>query len=232
MEDNESKFCLLCLQNFSYSFRRHHCRVCGILCCDSCSSKRLTIKVDENIPPSNSTSPRATASNPKKKEKDGDSKPERVCDSCFNRLCFDSFSRHQEVMRAKKDQERRTEEERRERELTVTSAGEGRNSPMSISTSLFGWSSARSESSPQTPSKPSTKADQTKLVLNEAAAALEERGQRLKQTLDNSEQMKEVSHLFSLQPPGWFELMSMPFILGCVSISFDGEAPTGATKKE
>lgn len=69
VKDNTSDNCYLCLEEFRFLVNpRHHCRACGLLCCDSCSSKRL------RLTPDNSKSA--------KQEK------ERVCDSCFNRLMF------------------------------------------------------------------------------------------------------------------------------------------------
>uniref|UniRef100_A0A914XC75 Uncharacterized protein n=1 Tax=Plectus sambesii TaxID=2011161 RepID=A0A914XC75_9BILA len=41
--DNEKEQCMLCPKNFTLLVRRHHCRKCGILVCQSCSSRRLTL---------------------------------------------------------------------------------------------------------------------------------------------------------------------------------------------
>lgn len=223
MEDNASAFCLLCVQNFTYSNRRHHCRVCGVLCCDSCSSKRLKIHVDESMPQSATTSPKAPSSSATgKKTLNGI----RVCDSCFNRLCADSFNRHLDIMRTKKELERRLEEERREREMTVTSSLDGKSSPMNTASTLFGWST-----SPHSPSKSLNKDDKTKIIhsVNEAALALEERGQRLNQTLERSEQMNDVSETFcGLRICSYLRVL----FLGCISISFNGQASIGKAKKD
>ncbi len=61
-DDKESSHCILCIAPFTMYNRRHHCRHCGILCCDACSTKRLT-------QPGSS-----------------DAALVRVCDSCFNQL--------------------------------------------------------------------------------------------------------------------------------------------------
>ena len=50
------------------SQRKHHCRACGVLVCDSCSSKKLQL----DLLSSSSAGQR------------------RVCDGCFNRLIFSS----------------------------------------------------------------------------------------------------------------------------------------------
>ena len=57
IDDKEVKQCINCQLNFSVSRRRHHCRSCGGVLCDDCSSKRLQLP----------SSP----------------KPVRVCDACF-----------------------------------------------------------------------------------------------------------------------------------------------------
>jgi hypothetical protein len=41
VDDSASQVCLLCVERFTMSNRRHHCRACGALVCDQCSSKRL-----------------------------------------------------------------------------------------------------------------------------------------------------------------------------------------------
>ena len=40
-KNNTSIICQLCSDAFSLTNRRHHCRACGVLCCDRCSTKRL-----------------------------------------------------------------------------------------------------------------------------------------------------------------------------------------------
>jgi len=60
--DGNSPHCLLCVDKFTFSSRRHHCRECGILCCGACSSKKLSQQEGDKLV------------------------PQRVCDSCFNVL--------------------------------------------------------------------------------------------------------------------------------------------------
>ena len=69
---------MLCVSKFGY-FGRHHCRSCGILCCQLCSSKRLSL-----VFPS--------------EKKTG----ERLCDGCFNRLTAEAEARMFAVAKASK----------------------------------------------------------------------------------------------------------------------------------
>jgi ankyrin repeat protein len=74
--DNSSATCLMCTEStFSIMIRRHHCRLCGILCCHNCSIKRCTGKDGETL---------------------------RCCDSCFNRILHDYASRQTEIARSEK----------------------------------------------------------------------------------------------------------------------------------
>ena len=42
-QDNESDFCVACNEKFSLFIRRHHCRACGRLLCNDCSSNWMLI---------------------------------------------------------------------------------------------------------------------------------------------------------------------------------------------
>ena len=42
--DEESSGCMWCDRGFTNFRRRHHCRACGLLVCDDCSTHRLPIK--------------------------------------------------------------------------------------------------------------------------------------------------------------------------------------------
>lgn len=117
--DNSANHCLLCLDLFTFSNRRHHCRACGVLCCDLCSEKRLNFKPS---PPQTSKE----VSSKKSKAKDGD---ERVCDGCYNRIVSDCFQYTQALFRAKRDKARREEAEKKEQEennkASLTSGKQG-----------------------------------------------------------------------------------------------------------
>ena len=96
--DNSSDHCMLCVDKFSYSNRRHHCRACGILCCAPCSSKRMPLKPPKAKPSANKPPP------------PGD----RVCDGCCNHLVYLTIQRNAVVAKAKKEaalQEKKEQEE-------------------------------------------------------------------------------------------------------------------------
>ncbi|XP_065653572.1 RUN and FYVE domain-containing protein 2-like [Hydra vulgaris] len=59
-EDKDANECQLCIQQFSLSKRKHHCRNCGGIFCHSCSDNTLALK--------------------------SSAKPVRVCDTCYEAL--------------------------------------------------------------------------------------------------------------------------------------------------
>lgn len=59
-EDSDVISCNLCRKEFSLIVRKHHCRNCGQIFCNECSSKMAPITSNK--------------------------KPVRVCDSCYNEL--------------------------------------------------------------------------------------------------------------------------------------------------
>jgi hypothetical protein len=61
MDDDESEQCVRCQREFSLFLRRHHCRRCGVLCCDGCSSRRALFPGAQRVY----------------------SEPVRVCDECY-----------------------------------------------------------------------------------------------------------------------------------------------------
>jgi FYVE zinc finger len=54
MSDSESDSCLECKSSFNLLLRRHHCRRCGGLFCDNCTSKRILIPDALFVVPPNS----------------------------------------------------------------------------------------------------------------------------------------------------------------------------------
>lgn len=60
VQDKEDKCCSVCFKDFSFFFRRHHCRKCGsLVCSDHSLKKQLLVHIDKNS-------------------------PIRVCDTCFS----------------------------------------------------------------------------------------------------------------------------------------------------
>jgi len=59
--DGKHKNCQLCIADFNFQTRKHHCRACGALSCGACTEKKMLLSK-------------------------GAKKTERVCDGCFNRL--------------------------------------------------------------------------------------------------------------------------------------------------
>lgn len=91
-KDEASNICQLCSDGFSLTNRRHHCRACGVLCCDKCSSKRMHLtaaKAEAAVLATSGSfsSPSGSGSGKEKKKDDG---TERVCDGCFNRLLHEA----------------------------------------------------------------------------------------------------------------------------------------------
>lgn len=41
--DSEASSCFLCHQRFSLLYRRHHCRLCGRICCANCSPEKIAV---------------------------------------------------------------------------------------------------------------------------------------------------------------------------------------------
>eukprot|EP00092_Neocalanus_flemingeri_P066710 GFUD01081306.1.p1 GENE.GFUD01081306.1~~GFUD01081306.1.p1 ORF type:complete len:264 (+),score=92.60 GFUD01081306.1:106-897(+) len=64
--DSEANTCMHCKKvQFTLVNRRHHCRKCGVVCCNTCSSKRFLLPAQS-------------------------SKPLRVCMSCYDELAMQS----------------------------------------------------------------------------------------------------------------------------------------------
>lgn len=63
MDDSESEVCMCCQISFSIANRRHHCRVCGSLVCESCSPERPCPKSMIHNQPTSASTLRNVASN-------------------------------------------------------------------------------------------------------------------------------------------------------------------------
>jgi ankyrin repeat protein len=79
-KDGKSPNCRLCAEDFGLKNRRHHCRACGSLVCEYCSSKRLQLSV---ISDDKTQSSRDSMN-------DSTDKRDRICDGCYIRLSFEA----------------------------------------------------------------------------------------------------------------------------------------------
>ncbi|KAI9333746.1 FYVE zinc finger-domain-containing protein [Pilaira anomala] len=85
--DRQAPECRRCHRRFNFLVRRHHCRRCGQIVCDKCSSHRIRLPVEELIEdPMVSTSQYPLLA----------SQAQRVCDSCYRepiRRSSESYTR-------------------------------------------------------------------------------------------------------------------------------------------
>lgn len=197
--NKESGYCLLCLNKFGY-FGRHHCRACGILCCQLCSSKRLTLR---------HPSPKGAI--------------DRVCDGCFNKLTAEAEARQIAVAKAQKIMDAAAPEEELGRPMSPLGKEDGactseypspltteEGSPMGLpkvksSGSLAGGFSPvnpileKSASTDQLAKQQHSAAlsasksfNSANNAVNEAGEALRERGVKLQAVGERSEALAEV----------------------------------------
>lgn len=183
MEDNASLSCLLCVQKFTYSNRRHHCRTCGALVCDLCSTKRLhTVKsaAAAATPSGRSSSARTSSPMPTTPPPSGGSAAaaaaaankkglDRVCDGCFNKLTFECFLWQQAVAKVRRHQEKLAAE----------------NPELLINDVAIADSSGRGGGG-------GSAVDRARNVATETRRALEQRGERLQQASERSEELRQV----------------------------------------
>lgn len=187
MEDNASPSCLLCLDKFNFSNRRHHCRTCGVLVCDNCSIKRMhTTKTavvsggsskgqpaaasrrgshspTPSVTATTSSTPATGAAGAPKKVVGGD----RVCDGCFNKLSNECFLWQQALQRVRRNQEKLAAENP---ELLLNEA---------------------SIESPRAGAPQVSSTDKARNVAMETRRALEQRGERLAQAAERSEEIRQ-----------------------------------------
>jgi len=194
VEDNASLTCLLCVQKFTYSNRRHHCRTCGALVCDMCSTKRLhTAKSPQAVAAAkansyNSNKTKARSSSPvppvaKDSPKKGTKEGDRVCDGCFNKLAHECFLWQQAVQKVRRAQEKLAAENP---ELLLNEASITDNDTDTAGANGAGKGSAGVKGS----------TDRARNVAMETRRALEQRGERLQQASERSEEMRQNASEF------------------------------------
>lgn len=49
VSDDQRPSCIICKQSFGFTLRKHHCRVCGEVVCDSCSRKKTILPTAKDI---------------------------------------------------------------------------------------------------------------------------------------------------------------------------------------
>ena len=167
MDNAASDHCMLCVDKFTYSNRRHHCRCCGTLCCAPCSTKRLRLQHDLKA----SSSGKVPAG-------------ERVCDGCFNRLNNEAVARNAAMAKAKKVLLLQLENDEKADLLHQSS-----NGSVTDVTLLSGESPSQS-------SGHHDQIDGLKEVLAGTGEALKERGEKLATTAEKSAKMEEVCNIY------------------------------------
>lgn len=79
--------CRSCERWFNFFTRRHHCRRCGQVICDHCSLNRALLSCQDIIPPPHIRDKRKISS-----------QPQRICDSCVERLVLKNSILHYSFM--------------------------------------------------------------------------------------------------------------------------------------
>ena len=101
IDDMDVSFCRSCKHSFSLFFRRHHCRVCGDIFCDNCTSfDYLPAVIASTIPESPQQSFLLQYFLPKKNKKDYiTQRKARICNKCNGNMnLILSSKRFQEVL--------------------------------------------------------------------------------------------------------------------------------------
>jgi hypothetical protein len=164
VDNNAAAYCLLCVEKFTYSNRRHHCRACGTLCCAPCSTKRLPLQL-------NTRTSRGSQSG-------GD----RVCDGCFNRLISEASARNIALAKAKKEMLLQLEKEK----------SEDQKQELLKSTSVSG-SPASSPKQNVNLSSEQDSISELKDSLGATGEALKERGEKLANLAEKGENLEQVT---------------------------------------
>ena len=165
--DANSPHCLLCVGIFTWNNRRHHCRNCGILCCDSCSSKNLSYQ-DGN----------------------GGLESLRVCDGCFNSLLYSCQCRQIDYALTEKQKTAAL----KDANVRAKQKSENEGNEDNQKSSLFSWGGSSAGGGG---GNGESKIVSTKNVHNETMDALIERGDKISQVHEKSQAMEEAASEFS-----------------------------------
>ena len=86
--NSSTKECVICQSKWTLTNRRHHCRQCGRLVCERCSSYRIILdKLDQDEQVTSTvTSRRSSLGNRFSRNKKNANRPQRVCKGCFKTL--------------------------------------------------------------------------------------------------------------------------------------------------
>lgn len=171
---------MLCVEKFTYSNRRHHCRSCGTLCCAPCSSKRLPLHL----------APKSRGSS------GGNSGGDRVCDGCFNRLTYEATTRNIALAKAKKEMLLQLEREKEEDEKKELLSG-------AVNHSL---SPASSPNASGVLSSETDTISDLKDTLGEVGEALNERGEKLQNLAKKGGELESVSLINMIILPNFIQL--------------------------
>jgi hypothetical protein len=172
VEDKAAPHCLLCVERFTYSNRRHHCRSCGTLCCAPCSSKRLPLQLTSR---SRSSSSNSNGTN--------NGSGDRVCDGCYNRLTSEATIRNIAQAKAKKELLLQLEREKEDERLQLLN-GAASPSPSPIRSEKGNGMSSEIDG---------TVVSDLKETLGEVGDALVERGDKLQNLSRKGGELESVS---------------------------------------
>ncbi len=148
--NNNSPHCLLCFDRFTMTNRRHHCRHCGILCCDACSTKKLSLKENQKLV------------------------PQRVCDSCFNVMYTAYTNRVKDLAVLEKSKAKDAEERRRASTLVEDKNANSKQSLFSRGSSSGSPASGTNGRVTGGTSSPRTAASETMEALQERGEKLQQ----------------------------------------------------------
>jgi hypothetical protein len=79
--DEQAKACRVCDRKFGLLLRRHHCRKCGLVVCDKCSSWKVFLNSSDILQDPHGPLESLTILA---------SRPQRVCETCYYQYGYDN----------------------------------------------------------------------------------------------------------------------------------------------